>query len=87
MGGDIDRLAITRGIAAAGQHRLEIARNIASAVEVEKSLAKDRIESVNVADATADLVRGQILSNAQVALMAQAGRLVPAIALQLLDAA
>jgi flagellin len=80
----IDAVNTSRAQLGAAQNRLEgTSRNLAIALE-NLSAANSRIRDVDVAEATAELTRYQILSQAGAAVVAQANQ-VPALALSLLN--
>ena len=79
----IDALSSARSTVGAGQNRLMVtAQNLSSAHE-QLSAANSRIRDVDVAEETAAMTRHQILSQAGVAVLAQANQL-PQAALSLL---
>lgn len=81
--GAIDTLSSSRATIGAAQNRLMVTiSNLATAHE-QLSAANSRIRDVDVAEETAALTRNQILSQAGVAVLAQANQL-PSAALSLL---
>jgi len=80
----IEDIAKARGGIGAGQNRLQtVMNNLATSVE-NMTAANSRIRDVDVAEATANMTRNQILMQAGVAVLAQANQ-VPAAALSLLS--
>jgi flagellin len=81
--GAIDTLSSTRATIGASQNRLGVSiSNLATAHE-QPSAANSRIRDVDMAEETAQLTRNQIMSQAGVAVLAQANQL-PSAALSLL---
>jgi flagellin len=79
----IDDLSSARATVGAAQNRLEITVNTLASAHENLSAANSRIRDVDVAEETASLTRNQILSQAGVAVLAQANQL-PSAALSLL---
>ncbi len=80
----IDDLSSARASVGASQNRLETTLNVLSSAHENLSAANSRIRDVDVAEETASLTRNQILSQAGVAVLAQANQL-PSAALSLLQ--
>ena len=79
----IDALSSSRATVGAFQNRLMVTINNLASAQENISAANSRIRDVDVAEETAALTRNQILSQAGVAVLAQANQL-PASALSLL---
>lgn len=80
----MNNLSTQRGVVGAFQSRLGIAINNLLAARENFTAARSRITDVDVASATADLVRSQILQKSATAILAQANQ-SPKLALQLLQ--
>lgn len=78
------RLDELRGRLAAGTHRLQSAWNSAQTERESLVSAESRIRDVDVAEATSELVRSQILRESSVSVLRQAN-LQPVLALLLLE--
>ena len=81
--GAIDTLSSSRSSIGASQNRLTVTMNNLSSQHEKLSAANSRIRDVDVAEETAAMTRNQILSQAGVAVLAQANQL-PQAALSLL---
>jgi flagellin len=79
----ISNLSTSRATVGAAQNRLTFTLNTISSAHENLSAANSRIRDVDVAEETAAMTRHQILSQAGVAVLAQANQL-PAAALSLL---
>ncbi|MCB1222272.1 flagellin, partial [bacterium] len=79
----IDSLSSSRATIGASQNRLVVTMNNLSSAHENLSAANSRIRDVDVAEETASMTRNQILSQAGVAVLAQANQL-PQAALSLL---
>jgi flagellin len=79
----IDTLSTRRASIGASQNRLVVTLNNLSVAHENLSAANSRIRDVDVAEETAAMTRNQILSQAGVAVLAQANQM-PQAALQLL---
>jgi flagellin len=79
----IDALSSQRSTVGAAQNRLQVTLTNLSSAHENLSAANSRIRDVDVAEETASMTRNQILSQAGVAVLAQANQL-PAAALSLL---
>jgi len=79
----VDTLSTSRASLGADQNRLTITMNNLSVAHENLSAANSRIRDVDVAEETASMTRNQILSQAGVAVLAQANQM-PQSALQLL---
>ncbi len=79
----IDTLSTSRATIGASQNRLHVTMNNLSVAHENLSAANSRIRDVDVAEETAAMTRNQILSQAGVAVLAQANQL-PSSALSLL---
>lgn len=82
---NIDALGNARGVIGAGLSRLEHSTRLLQTVSEEYNAANARIMDIDFAEATANMVREQILQQAGTALLAQAN-LQPQISLALLEA-
>lgn len=81
--GAIDTLSTSRASIGASQNRLVVTMNNLSVAHENLAAANSRIRDVDVAEETASMTRNQILSQAGVAVLAQANQL-PSAALSLL---
>ena len=79
----IDSLSSSRATIGASQNRLVVTMNNLSSAHENLSAANSRIRDVDVAEEIASMTRNQILSQAGVAVLAQANQL-PQAALSLL---
>ena len=79
----INNLSTSRASLGASQNRLVVTMNTLSVAHENLSAADSRIRDVDVASETAAMTRNQILSQAGVAVLAQANQL-PSLALSLL---
>jgi flagellin len=79
----ITALSTNRSTIGAAQNRLQVTVNNLSVAHENVSAANSRIRDVDVAEETAAMTRNQILSQAGVAVLAQANQL-PSAALSLL---
>ena len=79
----IDRLSTSRASIGSSQNRLVVTMNNLPVAHENLSAANSRIRDVDVAEETASMTRNQILSQAGVAVLAQANQL-PQTALSLL---
>lgn len=82
--GAINALSTNRATLGASQNRLVVTVNNLSVAHENLSAANSRIRDVDVAEETAALTRNQILSQAGIAVLAQANQL-PSAALSLLQ--
>jgi flagellin len=80
----VTALSTSRADIGAAQNRLEVTINNLSTAHENLSAADSRIRDVDVAEESAALTRNQILSQAGVAMLAQANQL-PSLALSLLQ--
>ncbi len=79
----INNLSTDRAQVGSGQNRLNAAVNNLSTITVNLQAADSRVRDVDVASETASMTQNQVLSQAGVAVLAQANQL-PSLALQLL---
>jgi flagellin len=79
----IDTLSAQRSTVGAASNRMQVTLTNLSSAHENLSAANSRIRDVDVAEETASMTRNQILSQAGVAVLAQANQL-PAAALSLL---
>jgi flagellin len=81
----INSLSTSRSTIGAAQNRLVVTINNLASAHENLSAANSRIRDVDVAQETAEMTRNQILSQAGIAVLAQANQL-PSMALSLLGA-
>jgi flagellin len=83
----LEGLELGRASVGAGVSRLQSASRALAVKGTEQQAAFARITDVDTAESVANLVRLQVLSKAQTAVIAQSSKLVPQTALKLLQAA
>ena len=81
----LNQLTLARSSVGAGLSRLESARRVTDGAFTQTDTARARITDVDIADAVAQSTRLEILRDTQAAVLAQASRLMPQIALSLLQ--
>ncbi len=81
----LNQLNLARASVGAGISRLSAARGVTESAYTQTDTAKHRITDVDIADNLATTTRLDILRTTQAAVLAQASRLVPQIALSLLQ--
>ncbi len=80
-----NQLSLARGAVGAGLSRLDSARRVSESAFTQTGAARSRITDVDIAESVAQTTRLEILRDTQAAVLAQASKLMPQIALSLLQ--
>lgn len=80
-----NQLTLARSSVGAGVSRLESARRVTDSAATQTTTARSRITDLDIAESLAQSTRLEILRDTQAAVIAQASRLIPQVALSLLS--